>query len=272
MSLKKSKLNKFFDKIFVISLFDKVERWQKVSKQFKNRKIDVERFIAIDGRCSNESNEACMQKLKSFEMIFNVKITNKKNKPIKELIPAASLSIGTILILREMVKQKWNHILICEDDINITRNFEEKFSKGIKEIGNAKWDVLYLGCGEMCGNNGISDKKTKTNKHLCPMSEYYEDYKFYCESKDDLRIPCDNCKFFSENISIVKKIGGGWAYAVSLSGAKKILKLIDNDAGNHMDQIIPLYINEGKLKGLSFDPPIIYHEGGIVRTDSDIPW
>ena len=56
-------INKFFDKIFVISLYDNFSRWEKVAKQFKNRKIDVERFVTVDGRCKNQTSKECLQKL-----------------------------------------------------------------------------------------------------------------------------------------------------------------------------------------------------------------
>ena len=76
---KKSKntFNNFFDKIFVINLFDKTTRWNKVEKQFKNRKINIDRFIAVDGRCQNQGKKACLEKLKSFEISYNVLIDPK---------------------------------------------------------------------------------------------------------------------------------------------------------------------------------------------------
>jgi GR25 family glycosyltransferase involved in LPS biosynthesis len=268
----KSKFNKFFDKIFVISLYDKVERWEKVLKQFKGRKIDVERFIAIDGRCSKEGEVGCLQKLNTFEMIYDVKISNKKKLPLKEIVPAASLTIGTILILRHMVKQKLSHILICEDDVVLSKSLDKKFEQGLKEIGNKKWDLLYLGGGNQTGNNGVSYKQTRKNKNLSDIAKFMND-DFYVSYKDDLRVPCEElCEPISEHISKVYNPGGTWAYAYSLAGAKKLLKLIDNDAGNHIDKIIGEQTMAGKMKGLAFDPPIIWHEGGAIRGDTDIPW
>ena len=266
--------NKFFDKIYVISLYDKFERWKKIENQFRNRKIKVERFIAVDGRCKNVSTKECTDKLKSFEIAFDVKIQNKKH-PVNELLPAASLTIGTILILRDMVRRKLKHILICEDDVVLSHSIEKKFIQGIKEIGNYKWDVLYLGCGGRCGYKGVSYNKTKKNKFLSgvPEAEGTDD-EYYVHIKEDLRMPCEkmDCIPFSEHISFAKRPGGTWAYAYSLEGAKKMLKYIDDDAAQHIDHLLREPISEGKIKALSFDPPIIYHEGGIERTDSDIPW
>jgi GR25 family glycosyltransferase involved in LPS biosynthesis len=270
---KKSELNKFFDKIFVISLYDATERYEKVEKQFKNRKIDVERFIAIDGRCKNQGDKVCKDKLKTFEMIYDVKITNKKNYKLKELVPASSLTIGTILILREMVKQKWEHVLIFEDDVVVSHGMDSKFKQGVKELGDYKWDLLYLGCGNKCGVNGIDFEESSKNKHFSELAKLMDD-EFYIAYKDDLRYPCEEgeCDRFSKHLTNAFNPGGTWAYAYSLKGAKKLLKLLDNDAGNHIDKLIGEQTMNGNLKALAFDPPIVWHEGGTLRLTSDIPW
>jgi GR25 family glycosyltransferase involved in LPS biosynthesis len=270
-----SAFNKYFDKIFVINLFDRKDKFDKVKKQFNNRKIKVERFIAVDGRCINQGIDACMEKLKTFEIAYDVKIDIPRNKEkLKVLMPASSLTIGTVLILREMVKQKLKKILICEDDVELSRNLENKFKQGLKQIGNKNWDLLYLGCGSYCGNNGISYKKSNKTKHLSHLSNIYSDSEdVYVENKNDLRsAPCeDDCRRLSKNISYPLKPGGTWAYAYSLAGAKKLLKIIDNNVAEHIDQIIIKNVENKKLKALAFDPPIIYHEK-LDRTVTTIPW
>ena len=269
-------MDKYFDKIYIINLFDKKEKFDSVKKQFTNRKIkNVERFIAVDGRCINFGINSCIDKLKTFELIYNVKIDIPKNKDkMKVLMPAASLTIGTVLILREMVRRKWDRILICEDDIELTRGLEKKFKQGIKEIGNKKWDLLYLGCGSYCGNKGIGYEKNSKTKHLSQLNEIYSDSKgLYVENPNDLRAaPCgEDCKPFSEHINYASYPGGKWAYAYSLKGAKKLLKLIDNNVAAHIDQIIYDNISENNLIALAFDPPIIYHEK-LDRSVSTIQW
>ena len=74
----KSYFNKVFSKIFVINLFDKIDRWKKVNKQFKRRNIEAERFIAIDGRCKSQGHAGCEAKLDSFKISYDIKISNKK--------------------------------------------------------------------------------------------------------------------------------------------------------------------------------------------------
>jgi len=269
----KNIFNKFFNKIFVINLYDKIERWKKVEKQFSLKKIKVDRFIAIDGRCKKEGESVCKSKLKTFQIMYNIKISNKDNYKINELLPAASLTIGTILLLRHMVKNNLERILICEDDIELTTDLEKTFSKGIKEIGDATWDILYLGCGGDCGIKGINYDYTEETPYLSEVGQILDD-EYYISVKEDLRSPCDieDCREFSKHISYAKRPGGTWAYAYSLRGAKKLLKLINNDAGNHIDQIVKKFVDSGDIKALAFDPPIIYHEGGAIRTNSDIGW
>lgn len=273
----KNFLNRFFDKIFVISLADNEKRWEQVEKQFKRRQIKIERFIAVDGRCKNLGKSSCLDKLKTFEMIYNVKIPHSKKDDLRVIVPAASLTIGTILLLRAMVKNKWDHMLICEDDIYLLSSFIKKFKEGIKEIGDKKWDVLYLGCGGVCGMNGVSFNKSKRNKHLSPwVEDIGEDiYNFHY---NDLRVPCeedDECKKISKHITQIsseKGPGGTWCYAYSLRGAKRVLKYLDNNAGNHIDQLLIKLIYENKIKALSFDPPIVMHEDIRGGRQTDIPW
>ena len=200
------------------------------------------------------------------------------------MVPASSLTIGTILILREMVRQKWKHILIMEDDVELGYGLEKKFKKGIKTLPESEkdWDLLYLGCGNSCGHRDISDKKTSRTNKISTINQKLEDYEdpIYVMYKNDLRIPCPfpawdvdlECPSVSEYISEAPMPGGTWAYAVSLKGAKRILKLIGKDAATHIDQVYKDGCRDGSLKCLGFDPPLIWHKDGYFRADTDIPW
>lgn len=268
-----SSINRFFDKVYVISLFDRMDRWNKVKKAYKTRGIKVQRFVAIDGRCKDQGEDGCLDKLRSFEIAYNVVIKNKEKKPLTELLPAASLTIGTILLLRNMIRKKYSSILIAEDDVIIGRDIEKKFRKGVKELQKYRknWDILYLGCGSYCGSKGVGDRKSKINRHESQLNMFYE-YKNYVQNKLDLRLPCDDCEVISDMLSVPLSPGGTWQYAISLKGAKKLVKILEKDAGKHIDRAIQEIMNSTRLKVVAFDPPIVWHEDGAFRADSDIPW
>jgi GR25 family glycosyltransferase involved in LPS biosynthesis len=272
--MSKNEFNSFFDKIYCISLYDNNKRWEQVEKQFKKRKINIERFVAVDGRCKKGEKD-CKDKLNSFEIAYNVKIPIKKGEKMSKVLPAASLTIGTILLLREQVKNKLANILICEDDIYLNRNIMKNFKQGIKEIGKRRWDVLYLGCGGSCGLKGLSHKKTKKYKYISPWNENGGmDDEFYVNQRNDLRMLCDmeDCQPISDHITKPYRAGGTWCYAYSLTGAKKVLKIIDNNASNHIDQLLMDMMEDGDIRALAFDPPIVMHEDMRNGRVTDIPW
>lgn len=272
-SLKRSngnlKINQYFNRIFIINLQDKTKRFEKVTRQFHKKGIKYTRFEAIDGRCSGKKE--CLDKKKSLEKKYNVKIK-------LDNIPASSLVIGAVEIFKQQVKNKWKRILICEDDVELLPSTLKNFDIGIKEVETLvpDYDILYLGCGNNCGTRGISDSKTSRNKYLTSLSIAYSSCDWYVSHKNDLRTLCDDCEKLSKNLSYPYRPGGTWAYAVSLEGAKKILKLFTKNGKitvtDHIDQMIPDEIQSGNLKSVAFDPPIIMHEKGAIRPDTDIPW
>ena len=270
---KSNMVNKFFDKIFVINLYDNVKRWKEVTPQFKRLGINVQRFVAVDGRCKSTEIE-CTQKLKSFELAYNVKIPFENNKA-RTVLPAASLAIGTVLLLRAMVRNNWKRILICEDDIHVVREFMKKFQEITKEVKGRRWDLLYLGCGQECGVHDISNKKNRRHPYVSTWVENgdSEDDDVYVHDRDDLRMPCgDNCEEVTEHLTKVYNAGGTWCYAYSLAGAKKVLRAIDDNIDDHIDQILMKLQYNGIVTALAADPPLVMHEDMRGSRNSDIPW
>ena len=269
---KTNPLNNFFDKIYIINLKGKEERWKKVSSAYKRRGIKVDRFEAVDGRCKGKQ---CEPKRIQFQKEYGIKIPKKMN------LPAASLLIGTVLILREMVKNKWTHVLICEDDIVLGRDIKAKFAQGVRELKKVQpnWDLLYLGCGHRCGNEDITEQWTQRTRYASEVAKHYPEFDpWYVAKKDDLRGPCDEnweddlCPAISKHLSRPLHPGGTWCYGYSLKGARKFLKYVDNNINDHVDQLLSNAVANGKLIAVAFDPPIVWHYLGALRPDSDIQW
>ena len=270
---KNSPVNQFFDKVFIINLYDNVKRWKEVVPQFKRLGIKVQRFVAVDGRCKATEAE-CIQKLQSFELAYDVDIPYK-NKKASSVLPAASLAIGTVLLLRAMVRNNWKRILICEDDIHVVRGFTKKFEELVKELRGRRWDLLYLGCGQECGVHDISDKRDKHHPHVSTWvaNGDSDDDDIYVHHRDDLRMPCgDMCVEVTEHLTRVYNAGGTWCYAYSLAGAKKVLKAIGDNIDDHIDQILMRLQYDSVVKALAADPPIVMHEDMRGSRNSDIPW
>lgn len=264
----KHEINKFFDRIFIINLKDGIKRFNKITPRLIKQGIKYEVFNAVDGRAKPEEYG---KKKKQLESEYNVKIVRSLNPP------AASLVLGTMEILKKIVKNKWKYVLIMEDDVIPTKNIHKRFEEGIKELENygPDWDMLYLGCGNQCGYRGVSYDQTYKTKHITSLSIVDKDeYNWYVGNKNDLRMPCDEdyCEKISKNLSIAPIPGGTWAYAYSYKGAKKLLELINGKITDHIDQIIMKFVDHGVLNAIAFDSPLIFHEGGILRADSSIPW
>ena len=267
---RKSPISTFFQKAFCISLLDS-KKWPKVERQFRRYGVRCERFIAVDGRCKTLSYADCEAKAKSFELAYNVEISYTPDD-LRDLLPAASLTIGTILLLRAQVRNQWSSMLIFEDDVEFVKDINERFKRGIKAMANVNWDVLYLGCGNRCGVRDIREGRDRY--HFNPsMGNQHYGTNVYTRDKRDLRSICSekDCTYLSEEISKAYTPKGTWAYGYSLKGAKKVLRLIDNNANEHIDHILATFSADRKIRAYAFDPIIVHHEYG-TGGQSSIPW
>lgn len=270
-------LRNYFDKIYIVNLEDKKEAYDEVSEQLNKHNIPHERFLAIDGRGTPEVKE---QKRKMFEKEYGLKIGLEKDGKVN--MPAISLTIGNILMMREMVKNNWKRMLILEDDVILDENIMDDFQAGVKELEKAgiDWDLLYLSCGGQCGRHGVSYNKTAKNKYLTSWTQHHswavdleEDYgQAYVYHPYDIRLPCSlkDCPKVSKHITeLTGGFGGTFAYSISLHGAKKFLKFVNdkvggrNDKRAHIDQLLKLAVEKGILSAFAFDPVLIFHKYGV---------
>jgi GR25 family glycosyltransferase involved in LPS biosynthesis len=259
-------VNDYFSRILVINLYDNNHRWKTMKRHLKYRGIEAQRFAAIDGRCKNEQES--IEKLKSLELTHNISIHCKYNVSTRSFLPAASLSIGTITILRAIVRNKWKHTLVLEDDVYFVRGFAKKFDTLTAELKGVSWDLLYLGHGGS-GYNGIRIGKDRKHKH----SSLWET-NVHVENKDDLRTYCQDggVSKVTPHISRIYDPYGTWGYAYSLDGAKKLLTLLSDTIDDHIDQAIITFVERGKLVALAADPPLVMHQDLREGRTSDIPW
>lgn len=111
-------LNSVFDNIYCINLDRRPDRWQKCVEEFDRIDITVERFRASDGN----------------EIICDGQI----------LPGEKGIYLTHLRIAEDAIKNRYDKILILEDDVKFSDNFVEDFDSWYREVPN-DWNMLYLG-------------------------------------------------------------------------------------------------------------------------------
>ena len=123
------KLNEYFDKIFVVNLNRRKDRLDSFDSQSKKNNFIYERYEAFD--------------VSEIPYPYNIcdKTLNHTNVPLG----AVGCYISHFMILEKSIELGYEKILIFEDDVILTDNFEEKIMDIMDRI-DKNWDFLYLGC------------------------------------------------------------------------------------------------------------------------------
>jgi len=112
----------FFDKIYVINLQSRKDRLTEIIKQLECIGIDL------------PSN-----KIKIFEAI---RPSRKDDWPA---IGAKGCFLSHFGVLKDAQKNKYEKILVLEDDVNFVENFNDLIETTINQLNNTSWDILYGG-------------------------------------------------------------------------------------------------------------------------------
>lgn len=173
-------INNFFEKIYLLNLDKRKDKFNKVSKKLIFRNIKFEKFSAIDG-CSEEYN------------ILWEKISNTYNDFDKKLGRKALRSCGALgcllsieSIIKDAKKKKYKNILIFEDDIIFHKNFNKEVTK-IKDIPD-DWALLYFGASQYDWNN---------------IKEYNQNF-YYANKTCGTFAFAINSKYYDDILNIIK--------------------------------------------------------------------
>lgn len=130
-------INSYFDKIYCLNLERNSEKWQKTNTQFKELNINVDRFLGIDGNdiTDDEFNEISNRKISEVDSSKLGLIENKY---------ALGCLMSHIEIIKEAKSAKYKRILIFEDDVILSNEFNERIS----QINKLSWELLYLGASQ----------------------------------------------------------------------------------------------------------------------------
>lgn len=115
-------LNSLFDKIYCINLDRRLDRWSQSEEQFKKLGIEVERFSAIEPSSGNT-------------------YINKGELGVLQ---------SNLELIKKAKEQKCNNILIFEDDVEFSPNFQSLFNSFYSQIPS-NWDMIYFGGNHVHG-------------------------------------------------------------------------------------------------------------------------
>ncbi|CAG8558529.1 6748_t:CDS:1 [Dentiscutata heterogama] len=130
-------------------------------------------------------------------------------------------------VIESIVKNGYKNTMILEDDVDMELNITDIMSEVHRNLPN-NWDILYLGS---CHEEGNELLKTNLTIHKLHKSGYPK---------------CTH------------------AYAVSIKGAKKLLKKLKiNNTADKIDREIPALITAGEIIGYSIYPQIVVQFKGV---------
>ena len=146
--------NKYFDKIYVINLDRRPDRWALCKAELDKYNIIAERFSAIDGETLEKNN-----------FLNNGEIGCCKSHAV---------------ILKNAITYGYKRILILEDDVIFLENASEIFEQNINFVP-LDWQMLYLG-----GNHINDPVKIFPNSRISKIRRTYTTSSYAVSNKQKL--------------------------------------------------------------------------------------
>jgi GR25 family glycosyltransferase involved in LPS biosynthesis len=125
-------LNDYFEKIYLINLDSRPDRFEKADQELKKADIKYSRYPAKSITYEDINLKYC----KLFE-----------NKEKKYIAGACGCRLSHLSIILEAKKNKYKNILIFEDDVKISPDIHEVFYSGLQQLKDEgfNFDMLYFG-------------------------------------------------------------------------------------------------------------------------------
>jgi glycosyl transferase family 25 len=204
--------NSIVDKVYVINLDKDTDRLDKVDKQLKDNGIQYERFPGILG----------------VTVGTNTALSRFCNQFCTDGMKGCALSHNNIW--KKMIADGHSAVLVFEDDISLSEDFDNHLKKIWSQVPN-DFDIVYLGCQLKCGDNNIVP--TVVNK-------------VFGQSPEPV----------NENVLRVKGSSGFYGYIISNRAARKLLML---PIHTHIDVQLQIWIQQYKLNAYSVSPLLVHH-------------
>jgi glycosyl transferase, family 25 len=129
-------LNNYFDKIFVVSVPRFADRHKKVTENLQGLKFDF--FWGAD------KLQLDLENAKQNGIYDDVKARQKQRQGKPLNIGEIACSLSHRMLYSEMIKHKWQRVLILEDDVLPQYDDLNKLPLVIKELPT-NWELVYFG-------------------------------------------------------------------------------------------------------------------------------
>lgn len=208
-------LNKYFDKVYVITLKSSKERQNRFKEVLDGLNYSV--AWGIDGRM-----------LKKSQIIKNnlydphlTKILKKRKgrKPGDLSLSRVGCALSHINVCQNVVKNGYKNALILEDDPLVKARSFDFLTNSLEELPE-DWELLYL--GNWGANTNPSSKlkiQVATLRIFAKIFQRYERMKVLDPEVINASLPIS----YTEHLEISGSHHGAYAYGISASGAKKII-------------------------------------------------
>ncbi|MEK6734230.1 MAG: glycosyltransferase family 25 protein [Pseudomonadota bacterium] len=248
------------DKVYLINLDRSADRLKKMQEILDSIDLPVKftRFSAIDGMSLTIINEDTDEVLTGSEIYANKLVLNGNYKVICS-VESQDYMHGSVVwnefqnralgelghacssrkIWKEVVENKYNNVLVLEDDVFFVKNFSSLFSRSMDNAPR-DFDILYLNLG----NFGRAYKSDIENKYLQPIMSIFDQFiknPFWKQARRHVR--------------------SAKAYVVSAKGAKKLLectKTLPEGVFLAADVIISKCITNKDIIAYRSKPELVY--------------
>lgn len=206
-------LNGFFDRIYVISLERSETRREIIRDSLPG--LEYQYYWGVDGR-EHSMDDFINEGLYNSQMAQIIKVLN--NQPKQDMLKnAIACALSHLGVYRNMLENNMERVLVLEDDIILGDDASSTaLKRGISELPD-NWDLLYLGHLNNNLKPGLSSLVRQ--KITYPLLNYIG-YKRYNPVYHANRYPQE----YSGALCQAGYHYGAHAYALSASGAKKLLR------------------------------------------------
>jgi len=203
-------LNSYFDHIYLVTLKRSRDRHKLFEETLRGLNYQI--FWGIDGRILD------LEKLQE-SGLYDAELSKKKI-PIGIELKRGELgcALSHINIYKEIIEKNYDKVLILEDDVKVDPIPIEVLESSLKELP-ASWDLFYLG---YLYNNDRLQLPIYVRIYFAYPILSLLGYTRY----DARKLRCKFPRPYSEHLQLAGFHYGTHAYAVTRSGAEKILRYL----------------------------------------------